>query len=269
MANHTGFISGNVRPVGEPAIIIREGANGNWKMKKRIHVISNYKHFLSTRKLLLSPNRELGLIRMLDRVEAVFPRKLIFHRHSFIDLKEEDTFRAILNSDGVILSGSSLNLSSPKDRDKMNNEIQLVRELEVKNVPTLGICFGHQLIALAFGARIAQMTGKRYNIEKEKEFSITFDEPFPLYKPSSPGNELSMWVDSNHNDEVIPTDEFNTKFNVYSRSGNPANVIQAIKHRSADMFGVQFHPESFTGNLRIHDDGFEIFHQFIQLILSR
>ncbi|MHA1683501.1 MAG: glutamine amidotransferase-related protein [Promethearchaeota archaeon] len=237
-------------------------------MKKKIHVISNYNQGFFKDRTLLSDTRERGLNRIRILLGEDFPDQIEWSRHSFLDLEDDGVFNSILAGDGVILSGSSLNLSSEDCRELMAREMELVKQLKEKDVPTLGICFGHQLIALTFGARVDRMTGDRFALEENKLVSIEFQTPFPIYNPPPPRDTNSMRVDENHNDEVIETDDFTHEFVIYSKSG-PANAIQAIKHKSAAIFGVQFHPETFVEDDQTRNDGYEIFRGFLSIILSR
>src|SRR5690606_37025404 len=56
-----------------------------------------------------------------------------------------------LNPDGVFLS------NGPGDPEPCDYAIAAIRELLAARVPTFGICLGHQLLALASGAKTMKM----------------------------------------------------------------------------------------------------------------
>ncbi|MCC4619860.1 glutamine-hydrolyzing carbamoyl-phosphate synthase small subunit [Xanthomonas cassavae CFBP 4642] len=57
-----------------------------------------------------------------------------------------------MNPDGVFLS------NGPGDPEPCDYAIAAIKELVAKKVPTFGICLGHQLLALAAGAKTLKMT---------------------------------------------------------------------------------------------------------------
>ncbi|MBI3840625.1 MAG: hypothetical protein HY297_01495, partial [Thaumarchaeota archaeon] len=55
--------------------------------------------------------------------------------------------------DGVVLSGSPNMMSERRVQEKFGHEVDAVKD---SKVPMLGVCFGHQLIAHAFGAPVVK-----------------------------------------------------------------------------------------------------------------
>ncbi|MGI6591157.1 MAG: anthranilate synthase component II [Eggerthellaceae bacterium] len=102
------------------------------------------------------------------------------------------------------------------------------------NVPTLGVCLGHQAICEAAGARIVH--AKRLMHGKQSDISI--ERACPLFRnmPDSipVGRYHSLSVDA----ETLPDD-----FQVVARSEDDGEVM-AVQHLQKPLFGVQFHPES-------------------------
>lgn len=146
---------------------------------------------------------------------------------------------------GLILSGSRLDFARADnqfDREtyqKMIPEFQLLRDF---NGPVLGICFGHQLLALAdefdeqrdtFGElRVQNM------LHPEDDYMVM---PIRMNSPLRFMNERELWVQHNHKQEVVLNDGLLKYFDVIAGSGRC--LVNIMQHKSRDWFGVQFHPE--------------------------
>jgi len=122
-------------------------------------------------------------------------------------------------------------------------ELQGVTEmLRTVDVPVLGICGGHQLLAKVFGGEVAPIEKLRSQIGpgyagclREKGWitiSITRDDPIFL------GLSQSVVVWENHCEEVK---EVPAEFVDLARGSGCR--VQAMRHRLKPIYGVQFHPE--------------------------
>lgn len=97
------------------------------------------------------------------------------------------------------------------------------------DVPILGICLGHQLIAKAYGGEVTTSDTESY---AQVKINITNDKS--LFEGLGP--QMDVW--SSHKDEVktIPED-----FEILA-SSNLCDV-ESFKHKDKDVYGIQFHPE--------------------------
>jgi len=153
----------------------------------------------------------------------------------------------------IVLSGQS----HPWDNyspEQLQGVIEVIRRA---SQPILGVCGGHQQIALAYGARVDLMAklepGKGYEGAKRERgfFPVTTNQK-GLFK----GLPSFMTVWHSHFDEVkeLPKGFVRTAW-------NDACPIQAMQHETRPLFGVQFHPELFDEQ---HPDGRNVLEAFLE-----
>lgn len=104
-------------------------------------------------------------------------------------------------------------------------------------VPLLGVCLGHQSIGQAYGGEIVRadqlMHGKTDMIHHRGEGILKgIDNPFQATR---------------YHSLVVRAGTLSDEFEVSAWSEEPdgRQEIMGIAHRSAPLFGLQFHPESF------------------------
>lgn len=118
-----------------------------------------------------------------------------------------------------------------------------------KEIPTLGVCLGHQAICAAFGATITYAKELMHG----KQSEVKFDKDCLLFR-DCPENALvaryhSLGADSN----TIP-DEL--KIVAVTTDGE----VMAVQHKEYPIYGLQFHPESI-----MTPDGKTMLKSFINL----
>ena len=140
------------------------------------------------------------------------PSKLVSNTLSIEEIEAE-------NPIGLILGGG------PSLEGAGNSE-DYIKHFDI---PILGICLGHQLIAKAYGGEVQTSDTESY---AQVKININNDEN--LFEGLAP--EMDVW--SSHKDEVktIPQD-----FEILA-SSNLCD-IESFKHKSKDVYGIQFHPE--------------------------
>lgn len=127
---------------------------------------------------------------------------------------------------GVILSGGNLRITSEICMNKIIKNIFPILEL---NVPILGICLGFQILGVIYGGELSKFPKFRnYNqsleIKKNKLFK-NLDNPVKFRQM--------------HNDYLKTISPL---FKIIATSNN-GKIIQAFKHKTKEIYGVQFHPE--------------------------
>ncbi|MCX7571088.1 carbamoyl phosphate synthase small subunit [Tumebacillus sp. DT12] len=146
-----------------------------------------------------------------------------------------------MRPDGIMLS------NGPGDPLDCADLLPTVKEL-AEEFPTFGICLGHQLLALAFGARTEKMRfGHRGSNHPVRDLQSD-----------------KIWITSqNHGytvaDAGLPDDLIVTHRNVNDGS------VEGLKHRDLAVFSVQFHPEACPGP----QDAQVLFEDFLSLMKER
>lgn len=142
------------------------------------------------------------------------------------------------NIDRIILGGSSeFSFSRKAELPELNKKIKkvtrFIKAAIKKNIPMLGICLGHQYIAMIMGSKILRDP-------KQKEvgtFYISLDKDIsgePLFK-NIPQKFLAQ---EGHEDSIKNI----SKNMVVLATGEKCN-IQSFKLKGKNVYGVQFHPE--------------------------
>jgi GMP synthase-like glutamine amidotransferase len=172
--------------------------------------------------------------------------------------------RALLERLGVravILSGHST-LIEDYDPETLAPVVELIRET---SAPLLGLCGGHQLIGLAFGAEPAPMgrlapgeadpwpdlaPGMRKECGPSR-VQISADDPLFV------GLDETVVVEQRHFWELkaVPA-------GFVRLASSDTCSIQAIRHVGRPLYGVQFHPERYSER---HADGRAILSNFFRL----
>ncbi len=147
-------------------------------------------------------------------------------------------------SDVFVLSGGHT-FPIEGNVNKLQREIDLVQS---SNKPIFGICLGFELIGHVFGATLREMPHKEHGI-----IDITIVQNDPIFRsiPNFQVYESHRWVVSELGTELIPL--------ATSRDG-----IEAVRHVSRPIYGVQFHPEMFVEKTC----GDEIFNNFLEQVVS-
>ncbi|MBV9880883.1 MAG: aminodeoxychorismate/anthranilate synthase component II [Gemmatirosa sp.] len=110
-------------------------------------------------------------------------------------------------------------------------------------IPTLGVCLGHQAIGEAYGGHVVRarrvMHGKTSRVLHEGT-GLFAGLPSPL--------EVMRYHSLVVEDSSLPD-----SLEVLARASDDPTEIHAVRHREHPVWGVQFHPESIltTGGLQI------------------
>lgn len=144
-----------------------------------------------------------------------------------------------LNPDGIFLS------NGPGDPTDVQPVINLVRALKGK-YPMFGICLGHQIISLAYGAKTFKLRFGHHGgnhpvkcLETGKVEITSQNHNYAVDPDSIPGTGLTA-----------------THINLLD------NTVEGVRCEADHVFSVQYHPESAPGP----QDSTYLFTQFIQMM---
>lgn len=153
------------------------------------------------------------------------------------------SLREIMNwkPDGFLIS------NGPGDPATMTDEIAVVKEIMNANIPTFGICLGHQLIAQACGIGTYKMKNGHRGINHPIKNMITGKAEI---------------TSQNHGFSVIEDDVRNNKDVEITHVNLNDGTIEGMRHKTKNVFCVQYHPEASPGP---HDARY-LFDDFVTMI---
>lgn len=146
-----------------------------------------------------------------------------------------------LDADGLVLSGGAPRVG--EETPKLGNTGKYLDNL---TIPIMGICAGHQFIALHFGGKVGSA-----GIAEFGKVEVIIDDHDDIFLGLP--RQFQGWI--SHNDEILELSDDFIKL-AHSKSCS----YQAIKHKTRPIYGVQFHPE-----VEHTEHGEEIFKNFVEL----
>ncbi len=157
--------------------------------------------------------------KLLEKLEHLLPGHDVVH--TWRDFTEVD----VKDADLIILSGGSA-------MQLVGNEAEFAREIELVRTtekPVIGICFGCEIMAVAFGATLRELEVKHEGI---KEIEI-LEEGAASTPRRVKVYEYHRWI----------IDQMPEGFEIVGRSKDGPELI---RHTSKPLYGLQFHPENLV-----------------------
>lgn len=221
----------------ELASIASENKAYQWSSEGRWQQHNNAYNAVNDRKLkvvAIDYGAKLNILRCLTELGCdvtILPAKASF----------EDVLAH--NPDGVFLSNGP---GDPAETGKY--AIPMIQKVIEKKIPLFGICLGHQLLALAIGAKTSKMhqghRGANHPVQdlRSKKVEIT-------------SQNHGFCVDA----KSMPANGEITHISLFDGS------VEGLRLKDAPAFSVQYHPESSPGP----HDSFYLFEDFVKLMKKK
>ncbi|KAG0511465.1 MAG: Carbamoyl-phosphate synthase small chain [Nitrosopumilales archaeon] len=129
------------------------------------------------------------------------------------------------NPKGVVIS------NGPGDPQKCPDTVKTAKSLIEKNIPTLGICLGAQIIGLAGGADTYKL---KYGHRGQNKPCVNLE------------NDQVYVTSQNHGYCINPDSIKNSEFDLWFTNADD-KTVEGIKHKKQKCIAVQFHPEASPG----------------------
>ena len=173
-------------------------------------------------KILVFDNYDSFTYNLVHLVEKVMHTKVEVYRNDQIALEKVKEYDKIILSPG------------PGIPEEAGLLLPLIKEYAATK-SILGVCLGHQAIGETFGGKLVNLSTVYHGVSTP----INIDETknAPLFK----GLPETLEVGRYHS-WIIAEENFPSELEITARDEN--NYIMALQHKTYDVQGVQFHPES-------------------------
>jgi len=172
------------------------------------------------KKILLFDNYDSFTYNLLHVVKSLGYNNIDVVRNDQIPLDEVDQYDKILLSPGPGIPC----------------EAGILLPLIKKYAPTksiLGVCLGHQAIGETFGAKLINLDNVYHGVQTP----IIIEKEDLLFKGLS-----QTFVAGRYHSWAIDTEGFPEELEITAK--DESGQIMALRHKTYDVRGIQFHPES-------------------------
>jgi GMP synthase-like glutamine amidotransferase len=198
-----------------------------------------------TRTLLINCYQSEKINNLRDTLNKFTNCRIVSYERIQLD------YRIASDINAVVISGSEARIVNHSDKAKYEGVMQLIKNC---NLPLLAICFGHQLLCSAFGAKTGTLP--QPVIDKFEQVNVLqTGDIFARFKQGQ-ALPLAQW----HNDYVLKETLDVAGFKLLADSASCP--VEAVKHKTQLFFGVQFHPERATIKNETHPEGHKIIENF-------
>ena len=186
-------------------------------------------------KILLFDNYDSFTYNLVHAIKSLGYENVDVYRNDKIELSQIDLYDKIILSPGPGL---------PSEAGIM---MEVIKKYAGKK-SILGVCLGHQAIAEVFGAKLENIPTVFHGIQTA--IKIMKED----YLFAGLPNEI---LAGRYHSWIVSKSDFPDELEV--TAVDKAGDIMALKHKTLDLHGVQFHPESM-----LTPDGVQIIQNFLQ-----
>jgi anthranilate synthase component 2 len=172
-------------------------------------------------KVLLIDNYDSFTFNIVEMLRQLNVTDLSIVKNNEITVEQASHFDKIIISPG------------PATPQESGNIVEIIVQLSpTKSI--LGICLGHQAIAVAFGGTLQNLVRPYHGFRAQ----LKIKEAGYLFKNLPTEFQIGLYHSWIVEKETLPN-----CLEVTALSSE--NIIMSIKHKTFDVQGIQFHPESF------------------------
>lgn len=178
-------------------------------------------------KILVFDNYDSFTYNLVHLVEMILPIKVDVFRNDQLPLENVKAYDKIILSPG------------PGIPEEAGLLLPLIREYAATKC-ILGVCLGHQAIGQAFGGTLTNLSSVYHGIAtpiKVNEKGIKSDRKGALFNGLPDTIEVGRY-----HSWVVDKKEFPDELEITAE--DEQGYIMALQHKTYDVQGVQFHPES-------------------------
>lgn len=171
-------------------------------------------------RILVFDNYDSFTYNLVHLVEKLLGQRVEVHRNDKLPLEKVKEYDKIILSPG------------PGIPEEAGLLLPLIREYAASK-SILGVCLGHQAIGQAFGGRLVNLSTVYHGVSTPVKIS----QKGGIYE----GLPVELEVGRYHS-WVVSDEGFPAELEVTARDAK--NYIMGLRHKTLDVQGVQFHPES-------------------------
>lgn len=176
-------------------------------------------------KILVFDNYDSFTYNLVHLVEKITHEKVDVYRNDQIPMEKVKEYDKIILSPG------------PGIPEEAGLLLPLIKEY-ASSKPILGVCLGHQAIGQAFGGKLINLSSVFHGVATKIEVrSRESGVSSPLFDGLP--NELEV---GRYHSWVVSKENFPDTLEITAE--DESGMIMGLQHKTFDVQGVQFHPES-------------------------
>ena len=172
-------------------------------------------------KILVFDNYDSFTYNLVHLVEKITHEKVDVHRNDKIPLEKVKDYDKIILSPG------------PGIPEEAGLLLPLIKEY-ASSKSILGVCLGHQAIGQAFGGKLTNLSSVFHGVATNCQLSVGKCELFEGLPQTIEVGRYHSWV--------VSKEDFPAELEITAEDEN--GMIMGLQHKTYDVQGVQFHPES-------------------------
>ncbi len=178
-------------------------------------------HKISKMKILVFDNYDSFTYNLVHLVEKITHNKVDVFRNDQISLEAVNAYDKIILSPG------------PGIPEEAGLLLPLIKEYAATK-SILGVCLGHQAVGQAFGGTLKNLDKVYHGVATKINI---LNEAAPILKGL--GKEVEV---GRYHSWIVAKENFPSELEITAVDDN--GYIMALQHKTFDVQGVQFHPES-------------------------